>query len=266
MGHTPPYFLKHGKNTIAYFANNIPNSLVIFVHGFIGHSTDTWESFPSLIKDGAEFENSDVIFYGYESLKYQANNNALKFYKFLKYVFENHPNKLGHKRDGLPDDFRFNKIVIVAHSLGAIIVRRALLYAKHENKEWINICKMILFAPAHKGTRLENLMRIHLPPLFNIILTIGMVKYPVFADLKPDSITLKQLLEDTEKYIVQNDGEFTKALKVIWAEEENIVYNENFGKDPIPDEIEGKDHIEICKPEKDNFIKPYEIVAKALIG
>ena len=264
MSHTPPIFINHGKNTVGYFTTSKPENLIIFVHGFNGSATDTWDEFPALIKDNDEYANSDVVFYGYESLKGQANNNALRFYNFLKIIAETNSNKFGYSRKNLDPNFSYSKILIVAHSLGSIVVRRALLSAKAENKIWLTNTRMIMFAPAHRGARIQNLISESLPTLGKIFAGLGFITIPVLDDLRPESQTIINLIHETEQLLQQNQGEFTTAHTVVWANNEIVVHNERFCQDPVAILVDNKSHTKVCKPVRPNFLTPFEIVTEAL--
>jgi hypothetical protein len=138
--------------------------------------------------------------------------------------------------------------------LGAIVVRRALILAKTENKEWIKNCKMILFVPAHRGARIQKLVTESLPSIGKILTGLGFITIPILDDLKPNSVTLNNLLHDS-----------LHLLKIIWANKEIIVHNEQFCKDPIPVLVEDKCHTTICKPD-DTYLTPYQIVVNSLLA
>ena len=264
MSHTPPFFINHGKNSSAFFSLERPNSLVIFIHGLGGTATGTWDDFSFIIRTNNEFDDTDVIFYGYDSLKGQANNNAVQFYRFLTQVCENHPNNLGYNRNYLENNFSYDKIIIVAHSLGAVVTRRALLTAKGQNKIWLNKCHMILFAPAHRGARIQNLIIEGSPNIGKFLAALGMIKIPVIDDLRPESQTIINLINDSQNYLDDLDGDFTIANTVVWANNELIVHNESFCGDPVPIIIQNESHTSVCKPKDAHFLYPYEIVANIL--
>lgn len=261
MNHTPPVFIDHGKNTVGYFTVSTASSLIVFVHGFNGSSTDTWDEFPALIKSSDRYSNHDVIFYGYDSLKKQANNSALEFYNFLKVIAEGDSMQLGYQRDRKTE---YQSIVIVAHSLGSIIVRRALLNAKAELQSWLFLTRMVLFAPAHRGARVQKIVSESLPLVGRIIVGLGFLGVPILDDLRPDSQTIVNLIADTENLLNQNQGDFTIAHRVIWAEKERVVHNERFCQDPIAIEVNDKTHTKVCKPIKPDFLVPFNIVTESL--
>ena len=263
MSHTPPIFINHGKNSSAFLTLDKPTSLVVFVHGFNGKATGTWDDFPALIRSKNDFANADVIFYGYDSMKGQANNNALKFYNFLTSVCENSPNKLGFNRDSINDQFRYENVVVIAHSLGAIVVRRALLTAKNENKSWLENFKMILFAPAHCGARVQKIILESLPIVGRLLAGLVLVKVPIIDDLGPQSQAILNLISDSKSYLGKDSGQFTIAHKVIWADNEIVVHNDQFCSDPAPILIDKKSHTSVCKPTA-TYLDPYEIVINAL--
>ena len=265
MFHTPPIFIEEGLHTTAFFTIHQPKTLVIFVHGFNGKSVETWGKFPELIRTNDDFKYADVVFYGYDSVRAQANNSALKFYTSLLKLSDISPNKWGIERDFIKTNFRYNNILIVAHSLGAIVVRRALILAKTENKEWIKSCKMILFAPAHRGARIQKLVTESLPSIGKILTGLGFITIPILDDLKPNSVTLNNLLHDSLHLLKNKQGDFTIASQIIWANKEIIVHNEQFCKDPIPVLVEDKCHTTICKPD-DTYLTPYQIVVNSLIA
>ncbi len=255
MTHTPPIPLKDGKNSIAYNSIEPPTRLVVFVHGFIGESIDTWKCFPELLRTTRDFAKCDVVFYGYKSLKGQVNNNALRFYRCLEKLLETETVKRG---------IDYDKVVLVAHSLGSIVVRRALLNAKDEKKPWLAKCRMVLFAPAHRGARVQKIVLNALPVVGRVLGGLGLLTMPVLDDLQPDSETIENLIRDSQSYIDRGEGDFTIAHTVVWAGNELVVHNEKFCSDPVAQEFEEKTHTSVCKPVVRDYEDPLHIVRAAL--
>lgn len=263
MSHTPPIPVKYGNKTFAYVSIHEPTKLVIFIHGFNGNPSSTWGEFPLLMRTDSELEDADIVFYGYDSTKEQATNNAVRFYKLLKTINEFGIDTItqNDRRFGL---IKYNNIVLVAHSLGSIVVRRSLLIAKGEKMSWLEKCKMILFAPAHRGSRVQNIALSVLPKWGKIIVGLGLLKFPVVEDLMPESQTIKNLINDTKQYLDNNDGDFSIAHTVVWAANELVVHNEVFCNDPVAEIKDNKNHINVCKPVIPDYDDPFEIVKNAL--
>ena len=109
-----------------------PDTALVFVHGFDGRAVSTWERFPSFIRTEPKAHRADAIFWGYPSRQEDVEFCAQKLRKFLHGLF-NDPleaflgptlSRAGSRR---PTTFRYSKVVLCAHSMGAVVVRRALI-------------------------------------------------------------------------------------------------------------------------------------------
>jgi pimeloyl-ACP methyl ester carboxylesterase len=266
MQHTPPIFLAHGHKTTAYFSVVQPKQLLVFVHGFNGSSVGTWEEFPDLLREDPDFAQTDLVFYGYDSLKGQANNNGLRFYNCLKALASPglpEEERWGFERSVVAEDFEYERIILVAHSLGSIVLRRALLNAKADEQPWLAQSQMVLFAPAHRGARIQKLVE-YLPMFGRMLAGLGFVAMPVLEDLKPDSEAIKNLMQESQKLIDEGKGNFAIAAKVVWANNERVVHNERFCQDPVAELVDDQSHSSVCKPQRPDFLRPLEII-KGLI-
>ena len=263
----PEQDLKVGEQSTAFWSRNIPDNLIIFIHGFNGKAKSTWDNFPGLIGQYKEFGKCDVIFYGYDGLNVAAEYSAIKFKKFIDDMFfkpfsfiAKDIKKFGKR----PDNFRYKKILLVAHSLGAIITRRALLNGKNENLLWVDNTKMILFAPAHNGASdIEGLVSSVITGPLKLLTTLGQYTYVVLDDLKEDSLTIKNIVAETNNFLAKGEGGFTKAAAVVWAEKDKIVKANAFCADPPPIPIDDKTHTSVCKPNQDEpYLAPIDIIKK----
>jgi hypothetical protein len=83
--------------------------------------------------------------------------------------------------------FEYKRVILAAHSLGAVICRWALLFAHNKKKAgaadhgWVDRTAMVLFAPAHMGAVVSDLVRelgIGSGAFSNILRVLGLgVKY-----------------------------------------------------------------------------------------
>lgn len=257
--HLGPFPVNSGIGSILYLSNTkkCPKNLIIFIHGFLGKAVETWEEFPDRLTSMSEFNDSDIIFYGYESLKTQTTSAASQFCDFIEQV--NNPNKYSKRESNC----EYSDIIIISHSLGSNVTRIALMEAKGSGKTWLSKCKMILFAPAHNGARIGPLILSCAPGFMKVIAGLGAYHYPVLEDLMPKSKCLEELYKLTKKFLYNNDGDFTIAKGVIWAKYDKVVYNNRFFNDPNETTIDKVSHTEVCKPIFNSYMKPIELLLNA---
>lgn len=203
---------------------------VLFVHGLAGRM-DSWGTFKSLIEDDDELDYAP-FFYVYPSAlirtfplfqsKYgdiRALSNGLKTY--IDYTLD-----------------KYDEIVLVAHSLGGLIVRQYLLDQKIASRK-TKTKKVIFYAVPHEGAELAKVASLisfghrHLKQL---------CKNSQFLD------TLNDLWATTK---IENDYEF----RIILATEDKVVSPQsaksNF-RHLSPENVNGKDHRTIVKPNGKN--------------
>ena len=256
------------SNTSVCWALNKPQTLVVFVHGFNGSAMKTWDQFPQSFNQHPEFHRCDFVFWGYDSLFAQATASAGLFMNFLHKII-NYP---GHAMEtehriilNRELSFSYDRIVIVAHSLGSIIARRALLDAHYKNQTWLDKTEMVLFAPAHNGALVGRLILEALTGNFRLLSVVARFFSPIIEDLKPESITLQDIRDETDALIKAGKGGFTKSRAVIWAEKDRIIQMRRFGHDPVAVVIKNQTHTSVCKPKfNTGFTQPIEVVLDVL--
>lgn len=115
----------------AYISNDAEvDTAVIFVHGFKGNPTTTWEKFQSMIDShGARFpewNHADVFFFTYLDTIDSIDDSADGLRGFVDTVFPSTSKPLatllGFQRE-------YRKLVLVGHSEGAVVIRAAVAYA-----------------------------------------------------------------------------------------------------------------------------------------
>lgn len=249
-------FFKEWNESIGYLTLFSPKNLVVFIHGFGGHAVDTWADFQIILRNHTIFKETDIVFYGYDSKFVQATTNGSLLRQFLEEICRPYYSINDVKRT-VPDSYE--KIIFMAHSLGAFVVRKALIHAyKKKSCDWLSKSKMILLAPAHNGSDAPQRVMEILPGLLKVAAQVAKYFMPVLEDLQKGSSTINTLKQETIDLLSSGKGEFTIAHTVDWAEYERVVINDDFCGDPAADTIRGKDHINICKAELNTYELPVE--------
>lgn len=111
-----PSLIKHRsepKNRVA----------MVFIHGFSGDAAITWGKFPDLLKAQSSLNGWDVLSYGYDT--------SLRV-DILRYLWTADPS-IEHLAEALrtsgmfTDLARYDVVCFIAHSMGGLVVQRALL-------------------------------------------------------------------------------------------------------------------------------------------
>jgi hypothetical protein len=259
---------KPDKDVQVLFAVQPNRRGLLFIHGFSGDAINTWSDFHLLLPDCETCVGRDLFFYGYDGLRAEMTASASLFRNFLDRLFcrtaafVNGSLPVAAHR---PADFTYDELVIVAHSLGAVITRRALLDATRLGVSWVSKIKLVLYAPAHRGACVAALA-LETATSFRFLRFFGALarfESPLIDQLKPDSADLRRLLEETERAREGGANPHLVARRVVIAEYEKIVRNESFGEDPPPETIPDTTHMSVCKPRQD-FRRPLEHLEQCL--
>lgn len=256
MNHFPRLFLKGGKNSLGFYSRSKPKKIFVFVHGFKGDALMTWTFFSSMMIEDPEFIDADILFYGYNSWNGQMRDQGSDLLEFLNYHVSYLPGNFYDDKRG--QDYR--KIVIVAHSQGAIIARFALLKSIRDKLEWRGLVKLVLFAPAHNGSRIQNLLMLVLPAIGKLIGGIIMYNLVVLDELRPQSVALNGLKEEVKLYIGTDEEDILSAY-IIEAYGDKVVHNEPFCYDLYYPKgpVNEVSHTSVCKPAYD-YMLPIDII------
>lgn len=255
----------------AFLATSPLRKAIIFVHGYGGDAVSTWADFHRLSICRPEFQGHDLIFYDYDGLEAELTASVNLFYNFLSWVFESPVASINWclaKGAQRAADFGYDQVVLVCHSLGAVIARLALLRGTKENRSWAPKVRLVLFAPAHKGARVTELaleVSTHFRFL-SLFSAAARFKSPLIDQLRRDSKELTKLEDETRAKLKDGINKHLIAHKVCIAEREHIVYNDPFCEDPQGDPIRHATHITVCKPRQPFWGAPFLKPLEALIG
>lgn len=262
-----------GRQTKVAWSMRPSRGVVVFVHGFNGAAIRSWADFPVLIRERAEFANWDVIFFGYDGQNTEVASSSADLRSLLDAT--ERPDTLYQSSEALPQARRkhpssYDRIVLVAHSLGSIISRRAMLDGYNESipATWSPKVELFNFAPAHGGAKLLSLLSETIG-LLDLAVSVAQFanKFIVLRDLKVGSPTVTRLESDTRAAVLAGRGNL-RAIDTVWARNDKVVTNGPFALDPPPrpsNVVSGKTHTSVCKPAEKSYELPVNSVAKHLV-
>jgi pimeloyl-ACP methyl ester carboxylesterase len=268
--HYPGENLNAGKDSRALWSFQPSGTLVVFVHGWSGGAVETWPHFHELVFDDPTggFANCDVIFFGYQSVWKSARVGAGLLFNFLHEFLL--PQGHLQQRYWSPsvrrsEPISYGKVVLVCHSMGAVVGRLALLTAFERNELWAERCRLVLFAPAHCGADIAELVVAMVSVIAMPLVPITSHFTPGLKELREGSRLITDLAADTRRMLAkqQSSRDALVCKSVLIGDDDKIVCRDRFVDDATADNVPGKDHKEICKPQI-GFMKPFMAVVGAL--
>lgn len=246
--------------------------LVVFVHGFGGDALGTWRQFSDLWPPGDA--GYDLVFYGYDSLRQQVIYSGSELREFLETFLAAPADMINPTVEHLTAinpgilrrAFTYQKVVFVAHSLGAIIIREALVEAEQNHPPWMTGSELVLFAPAHKGAFATKVALAGLTgvPFAHAIVSLVTLKVRALADL--DEKSLEPLEKRTLDAINARGARALEPLRastVVFPMYDSVVEQKPFGRDAGAKTFPGCGHSDVCKPRPD-FTDPIDVVEPLL--
>lgn len=244
--------------------------LVVFVHGFNGSAMRTWLDFPSGSQEREWYREADLLFVAYPSLKDNITGAANRLRRELpKFFPDPAPAALevdGHsaRRSAEP----YDELVLVGHSLGGLVIRRALCDAAAQwdmdggpesGQHPILRAEVRLFSPASAGFRAAgHLGIVRATGLWGAIEAV-LRRSSAYTDLQPGSPTLEKTRERTE-HLADKTGLCSLRARIVWANPDDVVIPERYTTDHVDDSWDDTTHSTVCKPKRQRFEKPWMFV------
>ena len=242
---------------------------VVFVHGFGGTAIGSFEDFHVLSTRRPDLAGCDLIFFGYDSVRLGVTDAASELFDLLITIalfpgrlFEN---SKPHERARRPDSFEYERLVIVGHSLGAVVARAALLRTRtiHKPGPLWSQTRSLFFAPAHCGARPVELMAsVALPWPIQLVKRATLLwRSPALDDLQRGGSYLAWLQSEVREG-VRGGSEHLRA-STIHVRDDGVVFNCVFADDFPPQLVWDHDHRSVCKPTRD-YLDPVEALSAQL--
>jgi pimeloyl-ACP methyl ester carboxylesterase len=121
--------------------------LILFVHGWMGDSVETWRRFPELVMRDRRFDKCDIISVSYPTYIVRRSLSIPQLSQWLTRELQ--------QRGCYP---RYKKICVVAHSLGGIVAREIVIENRLHNVP-DNIQKLVEIATPHRGAAVADLAK-----------------------------------------------------------------------------------------------------------
>jgi hypothetical protein len=218
------------------------NNLLLFVHGLSAESQNTFGKIPEMLQSDSNFDGWAMKSLGYSSVA------EPKLGKEIWGAIRDIDKLSGNLRASINHKFKnYDRIAIVAHSIGGLIVQKTILDLDEDTKN--RISHLIMFGTPSNGISPEILKK-----QWN-------TKY---VEMSSDGDFIKSLREEWNTTF---NGTYPFKLKVATSTEDEYVTLESchgpFDK-KYCEFVEGK-HIDMVKPKSDKDIS-YSLILSTLTG
>jgi len=269
MGHFLSCF-EHDLAESAAVTDRTARRLVVFVHGWRGHPLDTWGGFPEP-PDDVWWREADLLFVAYDSTKESMTASADRLRSrigdFYPRPYEAMlTNEVASVRDDRDRDYE--ELIIVGHSLGAVVARRAVVDALDEwastdyeggTRPSILDARLRLFSPASAGFAPRGLLGAFRATPTWWVAEMFLRRGGAYPDLQPGSPVLVSTRKRTERYGSEDVRAGALAAHLLWANPERVVTTERYDTDPVSRTMDGTDHRSVCKPDI-GYTAPFHFV------
>jgi pimeloyl-ACP methyl ester carboxylesterase len=253
-----------------------PKQAIVFVHGWGGGSLSTWETFPQAVSTMAEAAAADAFLLDYPSTTSTVAFCASKLRSFLLDLVRRPVARIiaGSLPESVPQrklGERYERIIIVAHSMGAVISRRALLNLDTAvddgglSDDELARFRLLLFAPAHCGSRIPLLigsgLGIDFLPGAALVGAAASLWFSSLGDLDKDSEAIRKLATDNARLREERQGRGASVThlraRVHHARNDKVVFQDDFDRDPAFEPVMRQNHRSVCKPVA-RYVDPLE--------
>ncbi|WP_158171347.1 esterase/lipase family protein [Rhodococcus sp. JT-3] len=272
MTHTPVLLhQQHGWTLLVSHHDKSVKRLVVFVHGFRGNGLETWLEFPTPGDHRQWWLESDMLFVDYKSTREGVVAVADRIRRSIEEFFP-HPYpaamEIGDQPARADITSPYEELILVGHSMGGLIIRRALLDAAVEwdNDERPENSRPVildstnrLFSPASAGFQPSGWLGLVRASGVWRALELYLHTSSGYKDMQPGSQILTSTRQQTEELAKEKDFEALRAF-IVWANPEGVVITDRYRTDKRVYTFDNKNHVSVCKPVRDKFEGPWKFI------
>ncbi len=259
---------------IAYFTDAVPTRLVVFVHGFGGNALETWLRFPDGGSTRPWWGESDLLFAGYNSTEGRIKGFADELRHAIPAFYPKRRQELlqaGNAKLGEPADY--GELVLVGHSLGGVVVRRAVCDAIQDSQERgtrspLTTATVRLFSPATGGFSPAGDLGMLFETRLKRLAMLKLRRSQAFTELNDKRDFLCDTQTATENLARTDPASAPLHPRTLWAYNDQIVETRDYTTDPVSDSIGAPTktvaevtHSGVCKPTS-VYLAPWDHVEK----
>jgi hypothetical protein len=239
-----------------------PRRLIVFVHGFRGKAVGSWMDFAHSHRISHWWRESDLLFAGYDSVRDTITGVAARLRRELPRFYPAPPPS-ALEAGGVrvrPDAAPYQELLVIGHSLGGVIVRRAMADVA---QDWVDRrevdpqaprpallnAELRLFSPASAGFQAAGPLGVlrASPGWWGINMYLR--QSSAYSDLQPGSSVLAAIRDRTEALVTSDAATFQSLrARIVWANPEDVVISERYDSDFVEEVVDDVDHRNVCKP------------------
>jgi len=263
------------KSQMLLSRHSQPADAILFVHGWGGKAAKTWEAFPQFASTIPAASKADILFLEYPSLQSQVPFCAAQLRRFLIDLVRDPVGciidaSLPLSAPKRPKTIRYRRIFVIAHSMGAVVARRALMDLDQSQlngftDQELDKFHLLFFAPAHSGSEIPLLISSGLGldflPGAKAIASAMRIYYQSLRDLEVGSGFLEKLAADCQKLRdtrLKRQASIRHLRAAVYhAHNDRVVSQNDFDQDPPFQPVMNQNHRSICKPNE-TYREPLE--------
>lgn len=244
-------------------SDDIVRRLIVFVHGFNGRAVSTWADFPTSGANSDWWRTSDLLFFGYDSLREDISGVAYRLRTRIEGYFPR-PRIEVMEVEGTTARTNtyspYEELILVGHSLGGLILRRAICDAairltQEGEPSVLTGGKLCLFSPAIAGFRAAGFLGSMRATSVWKALEIFLRRSSAYSDLQEGSQIINSTRKRTTTLARQRSDLTALRASIVWANPDNVVLSERYSTDYVDGAWDGTTHTTVCKPKR-HFEKP----------